>query len=78
MWDLLEVAVRRKRVESSVLTSVGYDPGKGVLEVEFAGGRVYRYFVVPATVYRELMEAGSLGRYFNEFVRDKYPVREVG
>ena len=69
--------MRRERVSSSVLVSVGYDQGKGVLEVEFAGGRVYRYFVVPAAVYRQLMEAESLGRHFNEFVRDKYPVREV-
>jgi hypothetical protein len=70
--------VRRRRVESSVVRSVGYEKGEGVLEVEFVGGRVYRYFVVPESVYLGLVGAESVGRYFNESIRDRYPMREVG
>jgi KTSC domain len=69
--------MRRERVESSVVRSVGYDREKRVLEVEFHNERVYQYFVVPQSVYRELRDAASFGRYFNEHVRDRYPVRQV-
>jgi hypothetical protein len=64
--------VHRARVDSSVLRSVGYDQ-QGTLEVEFHNGRVYHYFVVPNTIYQELMSAPSLGRYFNDHIRNRYP-----
>ena len=70
--------MRRRPVESSVVRSVGYDRDEQVLEVEFHTDRTYRYFVVPHRVYEELLAAPSFGRYFNENVRDRYPVREVG
>ena len=44
-----------------------------MLEVEFTSDRVYRYFAVPQSVYDGLMSAESVGAYFNEFVRDRYP-----
>ena len=66
-----EHAIERKPVRSSALRSVGYDPGQRVLEVEFTGGEVYRYFDVPAKVHRELMAAESHGRYFQQHVRNK-------
>ena len=69
--------MRRSPVESSVVRSVGYDRDDQVLEIEFHTDRVYRYFVVPHGVYRELVEASSVGRYFNERIRDRYPTREV-
>ncbi|HEV2782493.1 MAG TPA: KTSC domain-containing protein [Actinophytocola sp.] len=69
--------MRREPVESSVVRSVGYDRSNQVLEIEFHNDRVYRYFVVPHAVYRELREAPSFGRYFNEKVRDRYPARQV-
>ncbi|HEU5474872.1 MAG TPA: KTSC domain-containing protein [Actinophytocola sp.] len=69
--------MRRRPVESSVVRALGYDPEERILEVEFHNDRVYRYFVVPHGVYRQLLAAPSLGRYFNENVRDRYPVREV-
>jgi hypothetical protein len=64
-------------VDSSVVASVGYETASKTLEIEFATGRVYRYFLVPRRVHEELMGAPSLGRYFNEHVRDSYPTREL-
>ncbi|PRX49196.1 KTSC domain-containing protein [Prauserella shujinwangii] len=63
----------REPVDSSVLRSVGHDPAHRVLEVEFRNDRVYRYLGVEHAVYTELMAAASKGRYFNRFVRDRYP-----
>jgi hypothetical protein len=65
--------VRRRRVESSAIRSVGYERETALLEVEFTSDRVYRYFAVPHAVYEGLLNAESVGAFFNEFVRDRYP-----
>lgn len=63
----------RISVESSSLTSVGYDAQAGTLEVEFKRGGVYRYFDVPVGVFGALMaahESGeSVGAYFDLHVK---------
>jgi hypothetical protein len=65
-----EHAIERSPVRSSELRSVGYDQEQRVLEVEFSNRAVYRYFDVPAEVYRELMAAESHARYFHQHVRE--------
>lgn len=62
--------MRRVRVESSVLASVGFEAG--TLEVEFVSGAVYRYLDVPAAEYAALRWADSHGAYFNEHIKDDY------
>lgn len=66
--------MERQSVESSLIRSVGYDPAGSILEVEFVEPRrIYTFYDVPYSVYDELLEAPSKGRYFNEFIRDDYP-----
>ena len=62
--------MKRQIVSSSLVESLGYDPEKEVLEVELENGRVYRYRDVPQSTYNELIEADSIGRYFNQYIRD--------
>ncbi|MGW6914735.1 KTSC domain-containing protein [Kitasatospora sp. NPDC054939] len=69
--------MHRTPVESSVLRSVGHDPARLILELEFTGGHVYRYARVPAAVHRALLAAPSHGRYFNAAIRDRYAYRRV-
>lgn len=64
--------MERMPVESTTLRSVGYDAETRVLEVEFTSGKVYQYADVPESVYRELLGAESLGRYFSASVRNVY------
>ncbi|MGE5620703.1 MAG: KTSC domain-containing protein [Sphingomonadaceae bacterium] len=64
--------MKRQRVESSNLRSVGYDEAQQILEIEFWSGGVYRYYGVPPEVYRELLEASSKGRYFLSKIRNEY------
>jgi KTSC domain len=64
--------LRRVPVESSAIRSVGYDPRRRVLDVEFAGGAVYRYLDVPPRAHAALLAADSYGRYVNAHVRDRY------
>ena len=69
--------MRRAPIESTSLASVGYDPSGKVLEVEFQGGRVYRYFGVPRRRYQELLEADSAGRFLNTRIKGFYPYAPV-
>ncbi len=69
--------MRRLAVTSAVLRSVGYDPDRRILEVEFTSGHVYEYHDVPPEVYEDLMAAESHGRYFNAKIRDGYRYRRL-
>lgn len=64
--------MQRQFVESSMLRSVGYDRDTQTLEVEFQHGGIYHYFDVEEDTYKELLEAESIGHYFNECIRDQY------
>ncbi|MBW8727369.1 MAG: KTSC domain-containing protein [Inquilinus limosus] len=70
--------IRRVPTESSAVSSVGYDPKTRSLDVEYAGGAVYRYYPVPDRVWRQLLLADSKGRFVNARIRDAYPFRRVG
>ena len=65
--------MQRNQVDSSAISSVGYDEKSSVLEVEFASGAVYDYFKVPEKVYRALLKAPSKGSFVSRRVRDRYP-----
>jgi hypothetical protein len=64
--------VDRSSVSSSSLVSVGYDPERRELEIQFVSGSIYRYFGVLPFAYEALMHAASKGRHFNEKIRDRY------
>ena len=65
--------MRRKHVDSTAISSVGYDERSSVLEVEFEGGAVYDYFDVPPKIYQDLLKASSIGSFVSRQVRDQYP-----
>ena len=64
--------MRRQAVESSAVVSIGYDAEQRILEIEYTGGRVYRYPGVPPEEYEALMGAESIGTFVNKEVRAKY------
>ena len=51
----------RRPVNSSNLRSVGYDPDKLILEIEFHESGIYQYHGVPERVYGGLLSAKSIG-----------------
>jgi len=69
--------MERQTVNSSNLKSVGYDPDRRLLEIEFHTGAVYQYFNVPESVYRELMAAPSHGKYFHQHIKDQYRYQRI-
>jgi hypothetical protein len=70
--------MRRKRVASTAISSVGYDEGSSTLELEFKSGSIYDYHGVPPDVYRDLMEADSKGRFVSREIRGRYPATRLG
>jgi hypothetical protein len=69
--------MERHRVDSSVIIAVGYDDGSGILEVVFRTGRTYRYFRVPQKAYDAMLQAKSIGAFFNREIRPRYRGVEV-
>ncbi|MGH8095070.1 MAG: KTSC domain-containing protein [Chthoniobacterales bacterium] len=57
-------------VNSSAIQAVGYDGH--TLTIEFTSGRVYDHPGVPYDVYSGLMNAPSMGAYYNQNIRGKY------
>lgn len=68
--------MKRIRVSSSVLRSVGYDAASRTLQVEFVDGDVYDYLAVPEEAYRTLMRSASHGEYFNAAIKPYHAVRK--
>ncbi len=57
-------------VSSSAIRAVGYDGS--TLTVEFHTGRVYDHPRVPYSVFQELINASSMGAYYNRYIRGRY------
>ncbi|TPJ83306.1 KTSC domain-containing protein [Mesorhizobium sp. B2-5-4] len=65
--------MERQSVSSSSLASVGCNPGSETLQVEFlATGKVYEYYNVPQFMYDRLLEASSIGQFFNAEIRNVF------
>jgi hypothetical protein len=69
--------VLRVVVDSSSLRSVGYDAATSTLEVEFRNGSVYQYTNVPSELWTRFRHAESIGRFFQENVRDQFETMRV-
>ena len=60
-----------------MMASVGYDPARKTLEIEFQTGDIYEYLDVPRDVFRALLDAGSKGRFFHAEIDDVYRFTQV-
>jgi hypothetical protein len=72
-----QLTMKREPVESSAIKSIGYNEDKQILEVEMLEtGRIYKYYNVPIEEYLDFMDATSLGKYYNEIFKIKFPEYE--
>ena len=67
----------RQVVDSSSLRSIGYDRATATLEVEFRSGGIYQYEGVTVEIWNQLRNATSIGRFFQDQVRDHFPTTRV-
>lgn len=57
---------------SSMINGFGYDTEREVLTVEFKKGARYEYTDVPYSVYEDIKQAESTGRFFLREIKDHY------
>ena len=67
----------RNSVQSSNLSSVGYDSENQILEIEFKKSGIYQYYKVPLNVYNGLMNASSHGEYFNANIKNNFEFNKI-
>ena len=67
--------MKRQPVESSNILSIGYDPKKMLLEVEFGNGAVYQYHPITEQAYKELMNADSIGSWFFKNIKNNKDIK---
>ena len=72
--DEESAAGRFKKVNSSMLRRVRYDPKNRFLDVVFRTGEKYRYQDVPPDEYDGLMNAESHGKYMQMHIINRYDV----
>jgi hypothetical protein len=70
--------MERVKVKSSIIRSVGYDSETRLLEIEFKNKQVGRFINIPPETFERMMKASSIGGYFIEHIRDRYPVAISG
>lgn len=61
-----------RNVTSTNLAQVGYDNQRNVLRVVFASGRAYDYYNVDEQMYRHLLQAPSKGRFFHQYIKNRF------
>jgi hypothetical protein len=69
--------MERKRISSSKIRAVGYDPKNESLEIEFSDGRVVAYSGVSPEVHRRFMSAPSPVSFFEDRIDESYPARRL-
>ncbi len=69
--------MERKRINSSRIRAVGYDPRTQTLEVEFNDGRVMAYSGVSTEVHRRFLAAPSPVSFFDDRIAEDYPARRL-
>lgn len=68
---------RNVALESRVVQTLDYDPEKEELTLEFVERGTYKYQGVSLDTYVDFAEAESQGRYFNLYIRDRYPYERI-
>ncbi|MBN1404509.1 MAG: KTSC domain-containing protein [Opitutales bacterium] len=69
--------MERRRVISTLLSSVGYDAAAKHLEVELVNGSVFEYYGVPEDIHRALMNADSRGSFYHGMIEHVYAFRKL-
>ena len=59
-------------VNSSNVEAVGYDAENGAIYVRFQGGGTYVYSGADQGTFDELLNADSVGSYFNRVIKPNY------
>lgn len=53
-------------VDSSMITSIGYEDDSSKMTIVFKNGYVYDFHMIPRTIFEEFVAADSKGTFFME------------
>ncbi len=67
-----------KKVTSSTIDSIHYDPDTKLLEIQFKSGGTYHYSDVSQEAYDALDNAESVGKHFHSHIRGKHAHTKKG
>lgn len=59
-------------VNSSAISSIGYDPISKGMKVMFKQGKTYDFCNVPQHIFDSFISSTSKGIYYNSYIRDRY------
>jgi hypothetical protein len=65
------------KVKSSAFSDIDYDPESQLLTVQYSSGQRYRHEGVPEHVYKQVMESDSIGRAFQQLVKNQFPATKI-
>lgn len=65
------------KVQSSNIDFIDYDQDEEYLTIQFNNGRTYGYFGVPANAVLDMLFSESIGKFFNQEIRDFYETEEI-
>lgn len=63
--------------KSSLVRGIFYNYEAGSLVLSFYSGAYYEYYMVPEQTFIDFVNADSLGKYFNENIKDKFKFNEI-
>lgn len=69
--------MKRRQVNSTSISEVGYHKDSETLEILFRNGGTYQYFDVPSRVHQELIQADSVGGYLNREIKGAFRYARV-
>lgn len=72
-----EISGRTRSFISSNVRSGSFNKRKSEMLLTFKGNRKYRFFDVPFSTFRKLLEAPSKGRFVNRKVNYKYDYERI-
>ncbi|MEM7282276.1 MAG: KTSC domain-containing protein [Pseudomonadota bacterium] len=64
-------------MQSKAIRSAGFDAESNTLEVEFTTGAVYRYYLVPKSVYDWLLRVKSKSAFLERNIKNHFQYRRV-
>ena len=68
----------RTNIESSMISSIGYDSSTSTLEIEFKSGAVWQYFDFPESLWYEFERCDSQGKFFHREIKNQFAESQVG
>ena len=69
--------LRRHPVKSQAVRGIGYDEENWLLQVEYAGGKVFNYFRVPPEEYAKLRKSDAIERFLSREIERYYDSEEA-